>query len=190
MAIEKIVPDATTTANPAWTGNPHLQLDADDGNYATCAGGNTNEPFIVSFGDLTSDIASINSIRFYIKGYTGLIRGQTSVVSFDLLNASDTSYSLSETISMTSSNTLQAGTERTTHDGSHAWTEARVNALRMKINLDSITNSLANINLAHLYINVDYEAPAAPPPDTYDKLVKNLHVTSGNVYLKSGNVYV
>ena len=188
MAIEKIVPDAVTTPNPAWTTNPHLQLDADDSNYATIAGANTGNTFIVSFGDLTSTIGSINSIRFYVNGFCGVVRGTTGVCSFDLMNASDSSYSLSENITFTSTiSTIHSGTERTTSDGSTAWTESDVNGLRIKVGFSSITNSSATMNLDHLYIDVDYEEPTA---DTYDKLVQNLHITSGNVYLKSGNVYI
>ena len=48
MAIEKIVPDGTSTPHPTWTetdggtGNVHLALDADDSNYARCTTVNNN----------------------------------------------------------------------------------------------------------------------------------------------------
>ena len=189
MPIETILPDATTTANPAWSGTPHTLLSDQGSNITTCAGANINKFIIVSFGNLTSDIGSINSITFSVAGNVSVVRGESAVVAFDLLNSSDSSYSLSEnkTFDDTTFSTLQAGTTRTTSDGSTAWTESDVNGLSIKVGFSCITNSSATMNLDHLYIDVDYEEPAA---DTYDKLVQNLHITSGNVYLKSGNVYI
>ena len=194
MPIEKITTDATTTPHALWTSVPHLQLDVDDSNYAECAGAHAGSSFVVSFGNLTSDIGSINSIRFYINGYVGVVRGQSSVCSFNLLNASDSTYSLTETktFSETSVSTVQAGTERTTSDGSTAWTEADVNGLRMKVKLDSSTHAVAVTALDHLYINVDYNVPAGGPPTYYNvsSSYNNTHIMSGNVHVTSGNIFI
>ena len=184
MPIETILPDATTTPNPAWTTNPHLQLDADDTNFATCAGANVGESFTVSFGNLTSTIGSINSIRFYVIGSTGIVRGVTGLCTFSLLNSSDSSYSYNENKNFLDSTigTTQAGTERTTSDGSTAWTESDVNGLRMNIKFGSITNASANINIDFLKIDVDYnEASVVLPP---------IRLSSGLVKLTSGLVKI
>ena len=179
MAIETILPDATTTTNPAWSGTPHTLLSDQGSNITTCAGANINKFIIVSFGNLTSDIGSINSITFSVAGNVSVVRGESAVVAFDLLNSSDSSYSLSEnkTFDDTTFSTLQAGTTRTTSDGSTAWTESDVNGLRMKIIATSITNSAGNINLDLLKIDVDYNAPVTGAPIKLDSgLVK---LTSG-----------
>ena len=91
MPIEKIVPDAVTDENSVFTfsgasNNLHLALDEDDTNYVNCAGSDVGGSFEVSFGNLTSSIGSINSIRFYVIGFTGGIRGVVSTVTFDLVN--------------------------------------------------------------------------------------------------------
>ena len=187
MPIEKIVPDATTEGHPTWTSNPHLQLDADDSNEATIAGAQTGRNFTVSFGNLTSDIVSINSIQFSIIGFVGALRGVAGVCSFDLLNASDSSYSLSEdkTFTDTTLNTTQAGTERTTSDGSTAWTESDVNGLRMKVTFSSIANTSGTMNLNHLYIDVDY---VEQPDPTYDSTIGRVIMDSGTTILSGGTV--
>ena len=168
MPIEKIVPDATTTSHPTWTdvasgtGNVHLALDADDSNMAQCS--TVTNFFIITFGNLTSTISSINSIRFYVNGYDDGVRGASDVVSFDLLGkgGDDTSYSLSENKTFTDATlgTVQAGTERTTSDGLSAWTESEVNDLRMKVTWATENNANCRLNLDHLYINVDYNLPS------------------------------
>ena len=192
MPIEIILPDATTTPHPTWTetdggtGNVHLALDADDTNYAQCT--TVTNAFIVSFGDLTSDVsAGINSIRFYVNGYDSGIRGGSDVVSFDLLNASDTSYSLSEnkTFTDTTLSTFQAGTERTTSDGSTAWTESDVNGLRMKVTWATENNANCVLRLDHLYISVDYNV--APLP-VYDNTLNNITLNSGTITISGGNI--
>ena len=73
--------------------------------------------------------------------------------------------------------TTQAGTTRTTSDGSTAWTESDVNGLRMSIKCTSITNAGSEISLDFLKIDVDYNAPVTGAPIKLDSgLVK---LTSG-----------
>ena len=193
MPIETIVPDATTTANPAWSGTVHTLLSDSGANNTTIAGSATGNSFIVSFGNLTSDVSNgINSIRFYVNGITGAPRGTSAVVAFDLLNGSDSSYSYAENKTFTDATlgTEQAGTERTTSDGSTAWTESDVNGFRMKVVFSSITNASSTINLDFLKIDVDYNAPAAAIAPTYDTTINNIHVTSGNIDVTSGNIFI
>ena len=191
MAIEKIVPDGTSTPHPTWTetdggtGNVHLALDAADSNYARCTTVNNN--IIITFGNLTSDIGSINSIRFYVNGYDDGIRGASDVVTFSLRNASDTSYNLDENKTFTDAtlNTVQAGTERTTHDGSSAWTESLVNGLRMKVLWATENNANCRLNLDHLYINVDYNENVLAP---YNNTLNNITLNSGTTTISGGTV--
>ena len=191
MPVEKIVPDATTTPHATWTetsggsGDVHLALDADDTNFARCT--TVTKSFIVSFGNLTSDINSINSIRFYVNGYDSGIRGASDVVSFDLLNSSDSSYSLSENKTFTDGtlSTVQAGTERTTSDGSTAWTESDVNGLKMQVTWATENNANCILNLDHLYINVDYVENVLAP---YDNTLNNVTLNSGTITVSGGTL--
>ena len=187
MAIETILPDATTTPNPAWSGAPHTLLSDQGSNITTCAGSQLNKFIIVSFGNLTSDIGSINSITFSVAGNVSVVRGESAVVAFDLLNSSDSSYSLSEnkTFDDTTFSTLQAGTTRTTSDGSTAWTESDVNGLRMKVTWATENNANCVLRLDHLYINVDYNV--APLP-VYDNTLNNITLNSGTITISGGNI--
>ena len=191
MAIETIVPDATTTPHPTWSGTVHTLLSDSGTNNTTIAGSNTGNSFIVSFGNLTSDIDSINSIRFYVKGITGIVRGVAGVCNFDLLNSSDSSYSYAETKTFTDTTygTLQGGTERTTSDGSTAWTESDVNGLRMKVTFDSIANASANLSLDFLKIDVDYEAPVIPVL-TYNSTLNNITMNLGTTVISGGTIII
>ena len=49
MPIETILPDATTTPNPQWSGAVHTLLSDQGTNFTTCAGINVGAAFIVSF---------------------------------------------------------------------------------------------------------------------------------------------
>ena len=190
MPIETILPDATTTANPAWSGTIHTALSTDDSTRTTCS--TVGESFVVSFGNLTaSNISSINSITFSVIGHAGIVRGVTAVCTFSLLNSSDSSYGLNENKNFTDAtiNTTQAGTTRTTSDGSTAWTESDVNGLRMSVKFASITNPSADMNLDFLKIDVDYNAPPAAPTE-YNSTTNNIHLLSGNINVISGNVFI
>ena len=190
MPIETILPDATTTPNPAWSGTTDTwPLSTDDSTRTTCS--TVGEAFTVSFGNLTSTIGSINSITFSVIGHAGIVRGTTAICTFSLLNSSDSSYGLNENKNFTDAtiNTTQAGTTRTTSDGSTAWTESDVNGLRMSVKFASITNPSADMNLDFLKIDVDYNAAAAAPTE-YNSTTNNIHVSSGNINVISGNVFI
>ena len=189
MAIETIVPDATTTPNPAFSGTIHTLLSDSGTNNTTIAGANVGEAFTVSFGNLTSTIDSINSITFSVKGITGIVRGTPAVCTFSLLNSSDVAYSgynENKTFTDTTYATLQAGTERTTSDGSTAWTESDVNGIRMSVKFTSIVNASANLSLDFLKIDVDYNAPVQLP--LYNTTVNNILLQTGNMNISSGNI--
>jgi len=186
MAIEKIIPDGSSAVPADWSSNPHLALDADDTNFASCS--QPGKKMTIHFSDLTSNIGSINSIRFYINGFDSQVRGASDICYFDLANASDASYSLSENKTFTDASglTVQAGTERTTYDGSNAWTVSLVNGIRIIVGTVNIHPG-GTVELDHLYINVDYN-PAGTA--TYDTTVNNTHITSGNMNVSSGNIFI
>tara|TARA_R100001509_G_C4884231_1_gene221356 strand:- start:6675 stop:7250 length:576 start_codon:yes stop_codon:yes gene_type:complete len=191
MPIESIVPDATTQPNPAWTGGlPHQQLDAADGNFISCA--TPGEKFNVSFGNLTSDIASINSIVFGIQGGVDLVRGVTANASFTILDSSDSVLYAAENKNFddTTFATVQAGTTRTTSDGSTAWTESDVNGLRMQVKFNSITPGGGSFKLNFLKIDVDYVEFVDPNAGPYNNSANSIHIASGNISIVSGNIFI
>ena len=188
MPIETIVPDATTTPNPNWSGTIHTALSTDDTTLTNCS--TVGETFIVSFGNLTaSNIDSINSITFSVIGVVGGLRGIIGVCTFDLFDSSDSSYGYGEDKSFTDSTfaTTQAGTTRTTSDGSTAWTESDVNGLRMKVKYTSIANPGANISLDFLKIDVDYNETAVVTP-TYDNTLNNITMNLGTTVISEGTI--
>jgi len=190
MPIETIVPDATTTPNPAWTGGlPHLQLDASDSNLLGCS--TTGESFIVSFGNLTSTIGSINSIVFGVQGLVETLRGVDAVCSFTILDSSDSTLYAAEqkTFNDTTIPTIQTGTTRTTSNGSAAWTESDVNGLRMKVKFDSITNAGGDLKLNFLKIDVDYNEPVVVTP-TYDSTIGRIVMSGGNSIIDNGTIII
>ena len=188
MPIETILPDATTTPNPNWSGTIHTALATDDNTFTQCS--TVGASFIVSFGNLTaSNISSINSITFSVIGFVGGLRGVTGVCNFMLLDSSDSSYNLEEDKSFTDATlaTTQAGTTRTTSDGSTAWTESDVNGLRMSVKYTSIANPGANINLDFLKIDVDYNETAVVIP-TYDNTLNNITMNLGTTVISGGTI--
>ena len=190
MPIETILPDATITPHPTWTSNPHIPLQDQSSNFATCAGSNVGNAFTISFGNLTSDVsAGINSITFKVAGLVGVTRGVIGVCNFDLLNSSNSSYGYAEDKSFndTTLSTLQAGTTRTTSDGSTAWTESDVNGLRMTIKFSSIANSAGSMNLDFLKIDVDYIENVLAP---YDNTLNNITMNLGTTVISGGTIII
>ena len=190
MPIETLLPDATTTANPAWSGAIHTALATDDSTRTTCS--TVGESFVVSFGNLTSTIGSINSITFSVIGHSGIFRGVLAVCTFSLLDSSDSSYGLNENINFTDAtiSTTQAGTTRTTSDGSTAWTESDVNGLRMQVKFNSITPGGGSFKLNFLKIDVDYVEFVDPNAGPYNNSANSIHIASGNISIVSGNIFI
>ena len=191
MPIETLVPDLTTTPNPAWTGGlPHLQLDASDSNLLGCS--TTGQSFIVSFGNLTSTIGSINSIVFGVQGLVEILRGVDAVCSFTILDSSDSVLYTAETkgFNDTTFLTAQEGTTRTTSDGSTAWTESDVNGLRMQVKFNSITPGGGSFKLNFLKIDVDYVEFVDPNAGPYNNSANSIHIASGNISIVSGNIFI
>lgn len=190
MPTETIVPDATSAPHPTWTetsggsSNVNLALDADDNNFARCV--LVEQSFVVTFGNLTSNVNSISSIRFFVNGFDSGVRGASDVVSFDLLNSSNSSYGLSENFTFTDSSLsdVQLGTPRSGYlvgGKTFQWTENTVNGLRMKVKWVSRNDNECVLDLDHLGIIVDYIETISPV---------SLKLSQGFIKLTSGKITV
>ena len=146
---------------------------------------NLTNAVIIEIDDLAGSIGTINWVRHKVvfKGVSTSGKA-TATVGVYILNDSNVSL-WSQQHTAPALYTTNEGTIRTT-DGSSAWTESSVNSARLKVvyEAESATNDLM---VDYVALIVDYNEP---PPETYDSLVQNAHLKTGNVSLKSGNVYI
>ena len=166
MATVNLLPNADVSND--WTlstgSDVYALLDDDytspvlgDSNYlsSTSAGSSC----IVDLQDFSESHSAINSITLVTKaGNDG--RGASYALETRLTSASGDYYT--ESSGIQTANRLyrtQTYTTRTTHDGSNAWTNALLNSLRVRVDLDA--HSAGTTKLTYCYVTVDYNLPVA-----------------------------
>ena len=112
----------------------------------------------VDLQDFSESHSAINSITLVTKaGNNG--RGASYVLETRLTSASGDYYTESSGIQTAHRNyKTQTYTARTTHDGSNAWTNALLNSLRVRVDLDA--HSGGTTRFTYCYVTVDYDLPA------------------------------
>ena len=135
----------------------HTGTVATDSNYlsSTSAGSTC----MVDLQDFSESHSAINSITLVTQaGNNG--RGASYVLETRLTSTSGDYYTESSGIQTAHRNyKTQTYTARTTHDGSNAWTNALLNSLRVRVDLDS--HSGGTTKLTYCYVTVDYDLPVA-----------------------------
>lgn len=138
------------------------------------------QSFIVELTNLTGNIASINSVQYQL-GANCTAGGAVAIFTIEILDGSNSQYfSEFEAIGVGTSEETETGTVRAT-DGSSAWTESTVNAIRLKGTLTA-TSATTNLEIDYVHLLVDYEA-GAPTAG----LIK---LNSGLVTLNSGIIKI
>ena len=166
MATVNLLPNADVSND--WTlstgSDVYALLDDDytgpvagDSNYlsSTSAGSSC----IVDLQDFSESHSAINSITLVTKaGNDG--RGASYVLETRLTSASGDYYTESSGIQTANRGyRTQTYTTRTTHDGSNAWTNALLNSLRVRVDLDA--HSGGTTKLTYCYVTVDYDLPVS-----------------------------
>ena len=135
----------------------HTGTVATDSNYlsSTSAGSTCT----VELQDFSESHSAINSITLVTKaGNNG--RGASFTLETRLTSASGDYYTESSGSQAAHRNyRTQTYTTRTTHDGSNAWTNALLNSLRVRVDLDA--HSGGTTRFTYCYVIVDYDLPVA-----------------------------
>ena len=135
----------------------HTGTVATDSSYlsSTSAGSTCT----VDLQDFSESHSAINSITLVTKaGNNG--RGASFTLETRLTSASGDYYTESSGSQAAHRNyRTQTYTTRTTHDGSNAWTNALLNSLRVRVDLDA--HSSGTTRFTYCYVIVDYDLPVA-----------------------------
>ena len=136
----------------------HTAFQTTDSSYlsATAAG----KSCILQLQNFTESHSSIDGVQLVTRaGNNG--RGQSFELETKLLPAGLGSYYTEDSGSQAASAgyRTQTYTNRTTYDGSNAWTNALVNALRVQVKLDA--HSGGTTRFTYCYVIVTYTEPAA-----------------------------
>ena len=169
MATVNLLPNADVSND--WTlstGSVVAQL-LDDDHTGTVASDSskltataTGKICEVGFQNFTEDFSVINSVQAVIKaGNNG--RGASFTIGMTMVNGrSGNFYSAESSGSLAASGTYRTVTftNRTTSDGSSAWTETDVNNLRMELQLTA--HSGGTFRTTYCYYIITYTEAAAP----------------------------
>ena len=171
---------ATTTLKYASTVSSTIQnvsrIEDDDDSKALAD--DIDENFIIELTNLPSNVASINSVQYKL-GANCTLGSAVAIFTIEILDGSNSQYfSEFEAIGVGTSEETETGTVRAT-DGSSAWTESTVNAIRLKGTFTA-RSAATNLEIDYVHLLVDYEA--LPPTAGLIKL------NSGLVTLNSGMV--
>ena len=159
MATMILLPDDTGTVTAHWAivgeSTHHEALQSDDGgtSYVKCSTDLRN--MVIEFANPSvaeGDIASIDSVRFLSSGKS-VHRSDPSLldIEFEAPTADQFSESCSYNAHRTNYETIN-GTSRTTHDGTHDWTYANLEALE----LECIKDGTVEVYLSYLALEVTY----------------------------------
>jgi hypothetical protein len=131
--------------------------------------------------NLSQTPTSIVSVQGKIEGRTNA-DGGTHIFFHKILNGSGTEL-YSEALALSDDgDSVQSGATRTTSDGSTAWTESDINALRIRI-VEVATFTASQGEADHYYLEVVYNV--ADP--SFQPAIK---LTSGQIKLTSGKIKI
>ena len=160
MATVNLHPSSTVSNQ--WTivggsGTVHQNL-ADSTDISLIRDNAINAISVVELDDYTAG-GTIDSIRFYVRGVMFNTRSGNVDIQVKLVGASGDLYNETVTLNFTGGYAPEDhyGTARETSDGSSAWTDSDLDALRLNINTsieDPPAVSFAQVNKA--YVEVTY----------------------------------
>mgnify|MGYP003128323233 FL=1 len=155
------------------TGNGTSRLQAQDANVLLFQ--TIGHDCIIELTNLTGDIGTINYIQ-HTAVASGIAGKTFADLKVNLLDGSNSQYySETHTLNPPGLQTV-TGTQRTTSDGSTAWTESDINALRLQL-VFAAESGPNDLQVDFVSVLVDYNAPVTGAPIKLDSgLVK---LTSG-----------
>ena len=179
MPTEVIRPDSTTSETGWDVSNIHTVIgDQDVSTKATQTSTTCNAT--VTLGNLSIDGAStINNITVTFVGVAG--RTGSNTVTVKLIH-SGVAFG-QETKTITTDGVYNYTAVTTQADGSTALTVAYVNALSILIDPGT-----SGVEAKELLLTVDYDLPPVLP--IYDTTVNSIHITSGNINVTGGNIFI
>ena len=158
MATMILLPDSASSVSLDWISigesSPEGALDDDNGGTSFVKCNDDGEIMIIGFANPSVaevDIASIDSVRFLSSG-KAVHRTDPSLVDIAFeAPTSGFSESCSYDAHRTNYETIN-GTARTTHDSTHSWTYANLEALELKCTKDGTVE----VYLSYLVLEVTY----------------------------------
>ena len=161
------------------------KVSADDEVYAGASA--IGQEGYIQWSNLPSDVHTINSIRVYIKdaNISHANRTATAVLRTRLEDNSQNAY-YTEDITVGTKIDFFPLTERTTSDGSAAWTISEVNNIELYMTaLSAVPDIGSGLLFDYVYIEVDYNlAPAVTYPNTSHRIIMD----GGTVILDGGTI--
>ena len=158
------------------TGNGTSRLQAQDGNSFLFE--TVGHDCIIELTNLTGDVNAINNIQYTVvaSGVAAKTYADLSVVLVDGSNS--TYYSETHTLNPPGLQTV-TGTQRTTSNGSDAWTESQINNLRIKL-IFAAESGPNDLQVDFISVLVNYNENVTPP----------IRLSSGLVKLTNGLVRI
>ena len=150
MATTNLEYASTVSSN--W-GVDIARVTSDDGAYAKAD--SIGQLAVIALTNLPAGASSVNSVQVVVKDAFIELRGGRAVLTTGIADSSGTFYN--ETSDLDENLATYTLTERTTSDGSAAWTVAQINDLRLNLAATSaIPHIGAGIQIDYVKAIVDY----------------------------------
>ena len=150
MATTNLEYASTVSSN--W-GVDIARVTSDDGAYAKAD--SIGQLAVIALTNLPAGASSVNSVQVVVKDAFIELRGGRGTITTGISDASGTFYN--ENTDIDENPLTYTLTERTTSDGSAAWTVAQINDLRLNLAATSaIPHIGSGIQIDYVYAIVDY----------------------------------
>ena len=161
MANISLLPNADVSNSPAWTlstgsdvfallNDDHTSRPATDARQITTT--TTGRRCIVEFQDFGESYSSIDSVQGVIK-MSVTDRSETYVIEMEILDGSNTSlWAENTTVQSSGASWLTYTFTQRDTDGTDAWTDADIDALRMKITSSALSGGTLRVTYAYFII--------------------------------------
>ena len=141
------------------TGGDPGRLSALDGGFFLIS--TVGHTVIIELTNLTGNVGTINWVQHTIHG-NGIVGKQTATGTVFLANGSNATYFSEAHVFNPPGIQTYTGTQRTTSNGTDAWTESQINDLRIKLRY-SAESAANDLSIDFVKVTVDYNEAVAIP---------------------------
>ena len=173
-----------------FVGSSAGRMASDDGAQATAI---ASQVAVLGLDDLPSNADTITSVTIHIEAH---ISPSKTIANIDLklLNSSGTMLreydrNIDNPPGSTTVWTSDTWTDYISGGATPSWNTSVVNDMRLQVKHAGNVSGTPSILADYAYVRVVYTVAATPIP-TYDTTVNNTHITSGNINVTGGNIFI
>ena len=176
----------SSTISDAWGGSDIDKIETSDNDWASADTIGQEASFQLT--NLPSEASSINHVTAKMTGAYIELRGASATLTVTIADQALSSY-YNEDATLNETPAAYNLTQRTTSDGSAAWTPSVVNGIAIILKVAAASPNIGGgVHVDYFTLEVDYNVEPVSAPDPYDATSNNIIVKSGTIILDTGTV--